>query len=107
MTSKTTTDLDEIREWAEANGGKPACIGGTGGDGDPGMLRLMFPDSRFANDENLHEMTWEDWGDAFEANELALIYEPENRFNKIVARSTAAAREHGESKASVHHPHGR
>jgi hypothetical protein len=105
--SKTTTDVDEIREWAESNGGKPACVGGTGGKGDPGMLRLMFPDSPFANDDKLHEMSWEDWGKAFEANELALIYEPDNRFNKIVARSTATARERGDNKASVHHPHGR
>jgi hypothetical protein len=71
------------------------------------MLRLMFPGSSYAKDENLHEIGWDEWGQAFEANGLALVYDPSSRFNKIVARSTAEAREHGESGVSVHHPHGR
>jgi len=71
------------------------------------MLRLMFPDAPFANDEKLREMEWDEWFDAFDANGLALVYDPSSRFNKIVARSTAEARERGESGASVHHPHGR
>ncbi|HZU83329.1 MAG TPA: hypothetical protein VE987_10450 [Polyangiaceae bacterium] len=113
MASKTTTDHEEIRQWAESRGGKPACISGTGRKNDPGMLRVMFPDSPFANDANLREMSWDDWLEAFDANGLALVYEEQtadgepSRFNKIIARSTAEARAHGESGASVHHPHGR
>jgi hypothetical protein len=108
MSSKTTTDLDEIRGWAESKGGKPACILGTGRKGsESGMLRLMFPDAPYAQDEKLHEMSWDDWGKAFEANDLALVYEPGSLFNKIIARSTAAARGGGQAGASVHHPHGR
>jgi hypothetical protein len=61
MPSKTTTDHHEIRRWASAHGGKPACIAGTGGKGDPGMLPLMFPDSPLANDENLRELAWDEW----------------------------------------------
>ena len=107
MASQTTTDHDVIRTWAEGQGGKPACIVGTGGKNDPGMLRLMFPDSEFADDANLHELNWDDWFEAFDANELALVFDEKSRFNKIVARSTAEARSRGESGASVHHPHGR
>jgi hypothetical protein len=105
--SKTTTNRDEIRRWAEAHGGKPACIEGTGGRGDPGMLRLMFPDAPFAKDEHLHAIDWAEWFEAFDKNGLALVYEPTSRFSKIIARTTAEAREQGESGASVHHPHGR
>lgn len=107
MGSKTTMEHDEIKRWAEDHGGKPACISGTGGKNDVGMLRLMFPDSPFANDENLRELDWSDWFEAFDANGLALVYDPESRFNKVIARSTAEARAQGESGASVHHPHGR
>jgi hypothetical protein len=101
MSSKTTTDHDEIRTWAESHGGKPACVGGTGGKNDPGMLRLMFPDSSYANDDNLHELSWGDWLEAFDANGLALVFDPSSRFNKIVARETAA-RAHGAAGASHH-----
>ncbi len=41
-----TIDHDEIRGWAEARGGKPACVRGTGGRGgrsDVGMIRLDVP----------------------------------------------------------------
>jgi hypothetical protein len=107
MATKATTDHEEIRRWAEGHGGMPACIAGTGGNGDPGMLRLMFPDAPQANDEKLRPMTWDEWFDAFDANGLALVHDPSSRFNKIIARSTADARAKGESGASVHHPRGR
>jgi hypothetical protein len=104
MASKSTTSHDEIVTWAERHGGKPACVAGTGGGKDPGMLRLMFPESEFAQDDKLNEMGWDEWLRAFDANDLALIYDESSRFNKIVARSTAEARSRGESGASVHHP---
>jgi hypothetical protein len=33
------TDHDEIREWAEQRGARPACVTGTGRKGDTGMIR--------------------------------------------------------------------
>src|SRR5256885_6336112 len=36
--SKTTTDHEEIREWAEQRGARPSCVRGTGGRGDTGVL---------------------------------------------------------------------
>jgi hypothetical protein len=106
MVSKTTTSHEEIRRWAESRGGKPACVRGTGGDGDPGILRIMFPGAPNARDENLHEIDWDTWFQAFDANGLALVYEEQtakgqpSRFYKIVSRSTADARAHGERRAS-------
>jgi len=35
--------------------------------------------------ENLREISWDDWFEAFDANGLALVYDPGSRFNKIVA----------------------
>ena len=41
--SKVTFDHDEIRRWAEERNAKPACVKGTGGGSDIGMIRLDFP----------------------------------------------------------------
>jgi hypothetical protein len=71
--SRTTTNHDEIRKWAESCGGKPACVKGTGGKRDAGMIRLEFPGARNANDENLEPISWEEWFKAFDDNKLALL----------------------------------
>jgi hypothetical protein len=95
MASLITTDREKIRRWAEERGGKPACVRGTGGDGDIGMLRIEFPDRPQSNDENLKPISWDEWFKAFDANELALVHQERmsdgriSRFNKIVSRKTA------------------
>ena len=40
--SKTTTDHDEIRRWAEERGGGPATAKGTESGGETGVLRFDF-----------------------------------------------------------------
>src|SRR5918912_3032559 len=94
--SHTTTDHDEIRRWAESRGGKPARVEETGSGGDdPGVIRLMFPEASQAHDENLEEISWEEWFEAFDGNGLALVYQEqtaggdESMFNKLVSRETA------------------
>jgi hypothetical protein len=88
--AKTTTNHNEIRKWVEARGGHPACVKGTGGKGDPGMLRIDYPG--FSGDETLQEISWEEFFKAFEDNDLALLYQDktadgkESRFSKFVAR---------------------
>jgi hypothetical protein len=54
--TRITTDHEEIRRWAEAHGGRPARVKGTGGQGDPGILRLDFPGD--GPDRNLEEIGW-------------------------------------------------
>jgi len=93
--SKNTTDHDEIREWAEARGGVPACVRGTGGKGDIGMIRIDFPDGP---EPSLQEISWDEWFEKFDENGLSLLYQEKtsggksSRFNKLVSRETAAAK---------------
>ena len=82
--AETTTDHKAIRKWAEARGGKPARVKGTGDFRDPGLLRLDFGEP----EEGLEPITWEEFFDKFEDSNLALLYEdePDNRFSKLVRR---------------------
>src|SRR5437870_215671 len=86
-------DRDEIREWAEERGAKPACVKGTGGKGDTGMIRLDFPG--YTGGDSLEEISWDDWFEKFEESELALLVQEttaggqKSNFNKLVKRSTA------------------
>lgn len=95
--SHTTTDHDEIRRWAESRGAAPACVKGTGGPHDIGMLRLDFPG--YGEEDALQHISWDDWFKKFDERSLALLYQEqtaggaESNFNKIVSRETAAENE--------------
>ncbi|WP_342642142.1 hypothetical protein [Rhodoligotrophos ferricapiens] len=82
--AKTTTNHDEIRQWAEKHGGRPAHVKRTGGKEDPGILRLDFGE----RDEQLEEISWDEFFEKFEDNKLALLYQDQgdSRFNKLVRR---------------------
>jgi hypothetical protein len=111
--AKMTTDHDEIREWAEARGGRPAVVRSTHGKGGAGIIRIEFPDAPNAKDDALEEIGWDEFFEKFDEAKLALIYQEKtakgerSNFNKLIGRETAEAREHGEPHASRHHPHGR
>lgn len=96
-----TIDHDEIRQWAEERGGKPACVEGTGGKGDIGMLRLEFPGKPNAKDSKLHEIGWDDFFEKFDERGLALVYQDKtargqkSNFNKLVSRETEKSRSAG------------
>lgn len=87
--SKTTTDHDEIRAWAEARDAKPASVSDTGSGDDPGVIRLNFPGY---DEDDLEEISWDDFFEKFEENKLALLYQEEtaggerSNFNKLVSR---------------------
>lgn len=76
-----TVDHEEIQRWAEKHGGRPAKVE-TGGPG--GILRLDFGEK----DENLTEISWEEFFAIFDDNDLALLLPPDqkSRFNKFVSR---------------------
>ena len=109
--TKITTDHDEIRQWAEARGGRPAAVRTTHRKDDPGIIRIEFPKAPNAKDEALEEITWEEFFEKFDEAGLALLYQEEtasgqrSNFNKLIGRETAEAREHGETHASRHRGH--
>jgi hypothetical protein len=98
--SEATTDHGTIRRWAEAKGGKPAAVDRTHKDGDVGIIRIMFPKSPRSEHENLVEISWDEFFQEFEQRELALIYDEDGLFSKIVGRDTVERREHGENQAA-------
>jgi hypothetical protein len=96
-----TTDHDEIRRWIEERGGRPSRVKDTGGKGQgkgkggPGILRVDFGEP----DDSLEPISWEEFFEAFEDNDLAFLHQDEagssrgggkhqpSRFNKFVHRS--------------------
>ena len=92
MASKTsiTTDHDEIRSWVEEHGGKPARVRETEGGEGGGVLRIDFPGG--AGEDQLEEISWDDWFEVFEDRGLALLYQQEkadgsdSTFAKLVSR---------------------
>jgi hypothetical protein len=89
--AKTTTDHDEIRQWVELRGGKPAHVAETGSSGDPGVLRIDFNEPGGDDDARLEEISWDEWFEAFDENGLAFLYQDEgdSRFNKLVSRESS------------------
>src|SRR4051812_16517195 len=91
--ARELTDHDEIQLWAEERGGKPACVRGTGGKDDVGMIRLDFPGYNGA--DSLEEIPWDEWFEKFDESNLALLVQDEtargqrSNFNKLVSRSNA------------------
>ena len=88
--SKTTTDHDEIRRWAEERHGHPASVKGTG-KSEPGILRIDFPG--YSGEEKLEEIGWDEFFDKFEKENLAFLYQDKtgsggtSRFFKLVNRN--------------------
>ena len=98
--AETTTDHDEIRKWAESKGGKPAAVKRTHSDDDVGIIRVMFPDAENSKHDALVEISWEEFFDEFEERELALLYDKNSMFSKIIGRDTAEKRAKGDHDAA-------
>jgi hypothetical protein len=105
--SKTTTDHDEIRKWAEARGGKPTHVKGTGSADDPGILRIDFPG--YTGEGKLEEISWDEFFEKFDEQELAFVYQEKtsggekSNFNKLVSRETVDAKSEAKSSSHSHH----
>lgn len=91
--SKTTTDHKEIQQWAESRAGRPVTVKGTGGDDEPGVLRIDFPGG--VGGDRFEEISWEEWFAKFDENNLAFLYQDEkasgeeSTFFKLISRETA------------------
>ena len=88
--AKVTTDHDEIRKWVEERGGHPARVKGTEKGDSAGLLRIDYPG--YSGEQRLEEITWGEFFEAFEENNLAFLYQDktkdggESRFSKLVSR---------------------
>ncbi len=87
--SRTTTNHDAIRKWAERRGGHPTTVTGTEhGKEAAGVLRLDFG----VKDEKLHAVDWGAFFDKFEESKLAFLYQDKtsngkiSRFHKFIHR---------------------
>lgn len=98
--AEVTIDHKKIRRWAESKGGKPAAVDRTHKGGDVGIIRIMFPDAPRSEHESLVEISWEEFFEQFEESKLALLYEEDSMFSKIVGRDTVERRERGEHDAA-------
>ena len=89
--SKTTTNHDEIRRWVEERGGHPAQVKGTEKRGSA-LLRIDYPG--YSGEDTLEQISWEDFFEIFDENNLAFLYQEstegggESRFSKFVSRSS-------------------
>jgi hypothetical protein len=76
--TKKTTDCQEIRQWAEERGGRPATVEGTEGGDDAGVLRFDFQEP----DENLKQISWDEFCEKLRKEHLALLYQDETKDGK-------------------------
>ena len=100
--AEVTTNHETIRKWADKKGGKPAAVTRTHQGGDVGIVRIMFPKAPQSEHQALTEISWDEFFKEFEKRKLALLYEEDSLFSKIVGRDTVERRSHGESGASRH-----
>lgn len=91
--SRTTTDHDEIRSWAEQHDAVPATARGTQAGAAPGVLTLDV-EGHGAGEEQLERIGWDAWFDKFEQAGLAFLYQErkadgeDSTFFKLVRRDT-------------------
>jgi hypothetical protein len=107
--SKTTRDHDEIRKWAEARGAVPSEVVGTDTGKEPGILRFQFPDAPNRNDDKLEEISWDEFFEKFDENNLELVYQEKtadgqtSNFNKLIhPESEEHSSRHKESPSGQH-----
>jgi hypothetical protein len=90
--SKLTTNHDKIRNWVEERGGQPSTVKDT--DHGVGILRIDFPG--YSGEDSLEHISWDDFFQKFEENDLAFLYQEQtsdgkqSRFNKFVSREKEA-----------------
>jgi hypothetical protein len=70
---RVLTDPEQIRQWAEARGGAPARVIGSGPADEVGRLRIAFPDD--PEEEPLEIISWAEWFAILAEQRLALVVE--------------------------------
>jgi hypothetical protein len=89
--SQVTTDHAKIQKWVEDRDGHPARVKGTDKGKSSGILRIDY--EGFSGEDSLEEITWEEFFEGFEENNLAFLYQDKvsggekSRFSKLIERS--------------------
>jgi hypothetical protein len=92
--ARVTTDRNKIQNWVEARDGYPARVKGTDGRSG-GLIRIDY--EGYSGEDTLERITWEEWFDAFEKNNLAFLYQDhvkgggKSRFSKLIDRDSQEA----------------
>lgn len=100
--AKTTTDHEQIKQWVEERGGRPARVKGTAEEGGSGVLVIDYPG--YSGTQTLETIRWDEFFKGFEENKLAFLYQhetkagEESRFSKLVNRDSVE--EKGRAAAS-------
>jgi hypothetical protein len=79
--SHRTKDHQEIRRWVESRGGKPAAVKGTGGDEDPGILRVDFPG--YGDESSLEAISWDEFFQKFDESRLDFLYQDRTKGGEL------------------------
>ena len=96
--SKVTTNHDEIRRWVEERGGHPARVKDTESKNSQGLLRIDYPG--FSGEGSLEAISWDEFFEGFDDNNLAFLYQDktkdgkESRFSKLIDRDSADEKGH-------------
>ncbi|MGB3183012.1 MAG: hypothetical protein WBB45_16590 [Cyclobacteriaceae bacterium] len=87
--TKKTTSHDEIKKWAKEHDASPVKVKSTGGSSGEGLIRLAL-EGHSKGDDDLEEMTWDEFFKIFDDNNLAMLYDKEsnNNFFKLVSRDS-------------------
>ena len=90
--AEVTTNHETIKEWVEERGGRPARVKGTDKGKSGGLLRIDYPG--YSGEDTLETITWDEFFEAFESNNLAFLYQDEtkggkeSRFSKLINRDS-------------------
>lgn len=79
--TKTTTNHEEIQQWAQSRGGRPARIHNSfGAPADGSVLQIDFLHEKYNDD--VEEITWEDFFAMFDREHMVLVYQTETEGGK-------------------------
>ena len=92
--TKVTTDRDEISRWAKERNGRPVSVSHDPLNPNGSRIQIDFLYDKY--DDNVCQISWEEFFDVFDREELALVYQTEteggrlSRFGRIVRRENVA-----------------
>lgn len=73
--AKSTTDLKEIKQWAEKRKGIPSIFKNFLKEQNESFLRICFPGH--TNHDSFKKVSWRRWYRIFKKHQLAFLYQEE------------------------------